>query len=565
MRLVTKLNLFMSGSAVLPIVLLCAVLALPVAVQGQQALDFGDAPDSYGTLLGSDGARHTIASAFGIGTLPDAEPDGQPTGQADGDNTNGNNDEDGIVFPQLVVGGNGFAKCQVNEITVVLKDGAGTGAFLDGWIDLNQDGVFDAQSEHFAQGTSAQLQDGVNRIKFLVPCEAEEGLTYVRFRLSRTGNLAPTGVGGDGEVEDYQIRLICVDFGDAPDSFGTTAENIGPSHVIVPGLRIGVLIDPEADGQPSDDAKGDDNDSQSDEDGIPNKPQIIDMPGEAVALVVVVTNQTQQPAYLGCWIDMNRNGTFADDALAQAVVNPGDTSVTLNYTTPGDVSVGDTYIRCRLSANVAEVQNPIGNATSGEVEDCLVSISSNLPVELSTFTAEREADDTVRLYWTTLSEDQNAGFAVESSWNGEAFTEMDFVVGAGSTDKAQYYSYVAGNLRPGRYQFRLKQVDIDGAFEYSQVLDVRLDLPRAFELEPAYPNPFNPSTQVRFTVAERELVRLALYDASGRQLRVVYEGTPAAGATQTIRIDADGLASGIYLVRLEGANFVGSQKLILMK
>ncbi len=567
MRLGTKLQKKMTTLRLFSVGLLSLTLLLPWSVdaQTQKRHDYGDAPDSYGTTLSVDGARHTIADSFGLGTLPDEDQNGQPTGQADGDNNNGVNDEDGVVFPQLVIGGDGLIKCQVNEITVTLVDALNAGAFLDGWVDYNGNGIFDIPDEHFSGGFSEPLNVGENRIKFPVPCDAVEGPTYARFRLSRTGGLLPTGDGGEGEVEDYRINLICLDFGDAPNSYGTTIESIGPSHVIVPGLRIGNLIDPEGDGIPSDDAKGDDNNTQSDEDGIPEKPQIIDVPGETVELQVLVTNDTAAPAYLGCWIDFNRNGTFSDDQLVQAVINPGTPSVTLSYLTPDDVVVGDSFIRCRLSATVGEIQNPTGSATSGEVEDCLVAISSNLPVELSTFTAEIEKNDAVRLYWSTLSEDQNAGFAIESSWNNGTFTEMAFVEGAGTTEEAQFYSYTVSDLRSGRYQFRLKQVDIDGSFEYSQVLDIRMDLPRAFDLEPAYPNPFNPSTQVRFTVAEREAVRLALYDASGRQLRVIYAGTPAAGATQTVRIDADGLASGIYLVRLEGTNFVGSQKIVLMK
>jgi hypothetical protein len=161
--------------------------------------DFGDAPDSYGTLLASNGARHSTLPGFSLGPIIDGEPDGQPSPLADGDDLNppGTDDEDGVNLPPtLIVGAS-------NSVTVV---GSAAG-MLDGWIDFNGNGVFDHPAEHLWAGTSQPLPPGPNPLTFSVPMGAVPGWTYGRFRLSSAGGLPPTGMAADGEVEDYRVQI----------------------------------------------------------------------------------------------------------------------------------------------------------------------------------------------------------------------------------------------------------------------------------------------------------------------------------------------------------------------
>jgi hypothetical protein len=156
-------------------------------------LDFGDAPDSYGTLLVSDGARHALVVGGPIlGPSVDAEEDGLPDLMADGDDLTTHNDADGVFFLSPVAPG--------WPATIQVTGSAG--AVLDAWIDFDGNGTFDAD-EYFTY----VLTGGPDILTVNVPDDATTGLTYARFRVSWDGGLGPTGLAPDGEVEDYALEL----------------------------------------------------------------------------------------------------------------------------------------------------------------------------------------------------------------------------------------------------------------------------------------------------------------------------------------------------------------------
>jgi uncharacterized repeat protein (TIGR01451 family) len=160
-----------------------------------QAWDFGDAPDSYGTLLASSGAFHRIDHNLVLGSAIDAEANGQPNATATGDDASfPGDDEDGVVLAASLVPNAGA--------TAVVT--ASAGGKLDAWIDFNGNGTFEASE---AIATSVDVVAGANDINFLVPNSAVLGNTFARFRLSSAGGLSPTGEALDGEVEDYQITI----------------------------------------------------------------------------------------------------------------------------------------------------------------------------------------------------------------------------------------------------------------------------------------------------------------------------------------------------------------------
>jgi len=162
-------------------------------------LDFGDAPDSYGTLLASDGARHVIVAGRQLGLAVDGESDAQAPLDASGDDVNGLDDEDGVVLQPILVPG---------TMAAVVVHGGPSGGLLDAWIDFDGNGVFDHPGEHLFAGTSQALTPGVNfPLSFQVPSEATVGTTYARFRLSTLGSLSPAGLATDGEVEDYVVTV----------------------------------------------------------------------------------------------------------------------------------------------------------------------------------------------------------------------------------------------------------------------------------------------------------------------------------------------------------------------
>jgi ELWxxDGT repeat protein len=164
---------------------------------GAAEFDFGDAPDSYGTLLGSDGARHRLGSGLRLGALLDSEVDGFPSSAGMGDDSTGSADEDAAEsVPRLVLGA-------ANTVTLIAS---GTG-YLDLWLDANQDGQFSHPEEHYTLGDSVLLFQGENTFQWMLPEEAMLGVTYARLRLSATGGLLPTGEAMSGEVEDHRVVI----------------------------------------------------------------------------------------------------------------------------------------------------------------------------------------------------------------------------------------------------------------------------------------------------------------------------------------------------------------------
>ena len=205
----------------------------------------------------------------------------------------------------------------------------------------------------------------------------------------------------------------------------------------------------------------------------------------------------------------------------------------------------------------------VGIFLEGTCDVCLETFA--LPVELTTFTASSVGAGEVVLNWETASEINNAGFHVEQRVGSNIWAEIGYVDGNGTTTETSIYSFRASDLDAGVHRFRLKQVDFDGTFEYTFEVEASIELPAAYVLEPAYPNPFNPSTTIRFgTDVETELT-VELYDAAGKLVRTLYQGVPEVGALNSVNIDGSGLTSGTYLVKLTAADFQASQPVVLLK
>lgn len=179
------------------------------------SFDFGDAPNTYGTLLASDGARHVTGSGPRLGASVDAEADGQASANAQGDDANGD-DEDGVTLPAtgLIAGLQGTA-----QVAVV-----GSG-ILDAWIDFNGNGVFEA-TEKIAAGLAVA---GNTTLSFTTPADAVAGATFARFRVSTLGSVLPTGVAADGEVEDHAIQISAP----APGSAGVFPDPSNPGKFLL--------------------------------------------------------------------------------------------------------------------------------------------------------------------------------------------------------------------------------------------------------------------------------------------------------------------------------------------
>jgi hypothetical protein len=191
-------------------------------------------------------------------------------------------------------------------------------------------------------------------------------------------------------------------------------------------------------------------------------------------------------------------------------------------------------------------------------------VEDEIPVELSSFTAEVSAD-VVTLQWITASETNNQGFAVERKLSSlDSFIELAFIQGRGTTTGNTEYTYSDKLEKPGSYSYRLKQVDFDGTISYSNVVLVDGLKPDNYELSQNYPNPFNPSTIIRFALPEASEVTLTIYSMLGEKVAEIINTNLEAGYHKA-EFDASQLPSAMYLYKIQAGNFIQTKKMMLIK
>ncbi|OGU64632.1 MAG: hypothetical protein A2499_09595 [Stygiobacter sp. RIFOXYC12_FULL_38_8] len=205
--------------------------------------------------------------------------------------------------------------------------------------------------------------------------------------------------------------------------------------------------------------------------------------------------------------------------------------------------------------------------------------SSALPVELISFTGSANGSS-VTLNWQTATEVNNYGFNVERALMvrqnspqaqlGMTWEKIAFVQGHGNSNSPKEYSFtenlaLAHNLNLNRVQYRLKQIDFNGVFEYSPIVEVNVEAPSQLKLAQNYPNPFNPETTINFQIPFASHVTLKIYDVLGREVASLVDEFKQAG-TYVKTLHATSLPSGVYFYKLQTANgFSETKKLILLK
>jgi hypothetical protein len=197
----------------------------------------------------------------------------------------------------------------------------------------------------------------------------------------------------------------------------------------------------------------------------------------------------------------------------------------------------------------------------------LTVTGSVVPVELVSFTANANGSS-VTLNWHTSTETNNSGFEIERrktlDEGSEEWIEVGFLNGNGTTTETQSYSFVDENLSNGKYVYRLKQMDFDGTFEYSNEVETLVSIPEKFELSQNYPNPFNPSTKIKYQIATTNPVSLKIYDVLGNEVATLVNEMQSTGNYE-VTFDASSLSSGTYFYKLQSGSFVVTRKMILIK
>lgn len=188
-----------------------------------------------------------------------------------------------------------------------------------------------------------------------------------------------------------------------------------------------------------------------------------------------------------------------------------------------------------------------------------------LPVELNSFTAKLTRKS-VELNWSTVSEINNYGFEVQRRFGNEnQWKNMGFVPGSGNSNSEKKYSFIDKNLpAEGQYIYRLKQMDSDGKFEFSNEIKIDVILALIYSLDQNYPNPFNPSTKITYTIPEDGKVKISIFNSLGEQIDVLVNEFQTSGIYK-INYNANNLNSGIYLYKIEVNDFSAIKKMLLLK
>jgi hypothetical protein len=197
-----------------------------------------------------------------------------------------------------------------------------------------------------------------------------------------------------------------------------------------------------------------------------------------------------------------------------------------------------------------------------------VGNSGALPVELTSFTAVLQGTSAL-LKWTTATETHNSGFQIERNVEGSTIWEkVVFVEGAGTSSSPKTYSYEDKNLVPGAYAYRMKQVDNDGTSTiYNPYALPKVDagVSNTFTLGSNYPNPFNPTTNIQFSVPQDGYASLKVYNTLGQEVATLFSGMVKTGHYIPATFDASRFASGIYFARLQYNGKCLVQRMLLTK
>lgn len=268
-----------------------------------------------------------------------------------------------------------------------------------------------------------------------------------------------------------------------------------------------------------------------------------------------------------------------------SVASESDNYIFIGDDTAADKATWITRIHTITNWNTSDTAPGFDLSTLGN--------SYPLPVELTSFTTEYY-EGYIKLSWRTASEVNNYGFEIERKPETGEWFKVEFVAGHGNSNSPKQYEYIDENAPEGLLEYRLKQIDTDGSFEYYS-LTVMYDnsitgittssLPSDFNLYQNYPNPFNPETTIKYSIPTSVIstggrnlkdfssqtpgndyvnVLLKVYDMLGREVAVLVNEKQSVGI-YNVQFDAGNISSGTYIYKLTAGKFEKSKKMILMK
>lgn len=192
----------------------------------------------------------------------------------------------------------------------------------------------------------------------------------------------------------------------------------------------------------------------------------------------------------------------------------------------------------------------------------------SLPIELKSFTAKLSGS-IVKLCWLTTTEVNNFGFEIERARLSKdntsiSWDKIGFVNGHGNSNSPKEYIFVDSKPLLEGALYRLKQIDNNGVFRYSMVLEFGVGLLKDFVLVQNYPNPFNPSTVISYIIPSSSDVRIEVYDVLGKLIKTLVDEKQETGIYK-VNFNAEELSNGIYFYKMHAGNFMAIKKMIILK
>jgi Secretion system C-terminal sorting domain len=264
----------------------------------------------------------------------------------------------------------------------------------------------------------------------------------------------------------------------------------------------------------------------------------------------------------GGGVNENEDGTPAGFDIGNDYL----TWVQLNFTISNASGTSNFSIK-PVSNAIGLYENHSNNPKTGVINNITLSApeieNQPLPVELTSFTA-KQVGEKISLSWQTKTEVNNYGFEVERMIDGKGWKSIGFIEGNGNSNSTKNYSFTDKNIKLGnKFNYRLKQIDTDGKYKYSDVEEVEYK-PTSFELYQNYPNPFNPTTTIGFALPQASDVVLKVFNTLGEEVATLINRSMEAGV-HTYILNANGLSNGMYIYQLRTNNTTLTKKMVLMK
>ncbi|GMU87763.1 MAG: hypothetical protein AMXMBFR48_30040 [Ignavibacteriales bacterium] len=380
----------------------------------------------------------------------------------------------------------------------------------------------------------------------------------------------------------FSQTVIIDDFEDGTGRFGLATTHSGSTTGILPSLPVLETSLPAVSGVQS------------------LRIQLIDAPGDTLNWFVRLLSGSGTPAnnlllndtgFVGYWIrtdrsylsasiildDLNSSGTgVSTNEIAVPIPIIGDGSWNLYSWDMTDtnswdpfIASGNGMIQDPVSIDAIVFRAPYPANVNDTATIWLDKVSFNatepLPVELVSFMATAEQNE-VWLKWITVSELNNRGFEIErKSGNNTSWENIGFVEGRGTVQGMTGYTFTDRPAAPGSYQYRLKQVDLSGQFDYSPIAEVLIGgIPAEYALGQNFPNPFNPNTKISYYLPEKGLVNLSVFNMLGQKVTEIISGLQEAGE-HSVDFNASGLNSGVYIYTLQVNGRSFTNKMTLLK